>query len=163
MPTEVALVDELVKWGTFGGAVIAGITGAYTGYIRWREQRDWICVGLGPAKAEISPHHQMHVFNVGSRKVVLSDLGFILEDGRLFSALMESELEPMAWGGQITTELGPSEYTSPWCEGYGGLNIVGAYAMTMGNEKFHIFLSPALPLLTRFRLRLKRWRHRQDM
>jgi len=150
-----SFVEWLVKWVPFWGTVVAGFAGAYYLYLRWRDERERLLVGLGPVTADINPYQQMHVINIGARKVILGDFGFVLDDGRLFSALEESQLEPQAWGGSFKTQLGQNDFCCPGCEGYRGLHIVGAYAKTATRRRTHIYLDPHQRLLTRLRLVLK--------
>lgn len=141
-------IDELVKWGTFSGAVVAGITGSYTLYLKFREGCQRIRVGLGPVAASISPATEMHVINYGTSKVVLRDYGFVELDGTLFSALIESALEPQAWGGKFSNKLEPFEHLCVGCEGYKKV-LIGAYAISAINGEQWFNFSPDIRLWRR--------------
>ena len=141
-------IDELVKWGTFLGAVIAGATGLYTTYLKYRDDSVRVKVGLGPVHATISPYEEMHVINCGNKAAHLADYGFIENDGSLFSALIESELEPDAWGGKFLNKLEPGDHLCVGFQGYSRM-VVGAYAKCASSEKLWTTFSPQLSFLRR--------------
>ncbi len=147
-------IDELVKWGTFLGAVVAGATGIYTAYLKYRDESVRVKVGMGPVHATISPYEEMHVINCGRKTAHLADYGFVESDGCLFSALIESELEPDAWGGKFLNKLEPGDHLCIGFQGY-KRTIVGAYAKCASNERVWITFSPQLGLLRRIWMRVQ--------
>ena len=142
----IMVIDDLVKWGTFGGAIIAGLTGLYTLYLKHRDENQRLRVGLGPIHARISPATEMYAINHGMRKVELADYGFIQDRGQLFSAPIEAELEPQAWGGKPSFSLEHLEHLCVGFEGYRNVEVIGAYAMSATNRKLWITFSKEVSL-----------------
>jgi hypothetical protein len=139
-------LDELVKWGTFCGAIIAGLTGLYTLYLKHRDETQRLRVGFGPFRASITPATEMYVVNCGMRKAALSDYGFIEADGQLFSAVIGADLEPHAWGGNFKFDLEHLEHLCVGFEGYRNVRAIGAYATSATNRKLWLCFSDDVPI-----------------
>jgi hypothetical protein len=145
MPIIEISIDELVKWGTFAGAIVAGLTGIYTLYLKHRDESQWLRVGLGPFPPNVDPSTEMHVINCGLRKAALTDYGFIYNEAKLLSAPIEHDIDPHSWGGNYLFVL---DHLQTICVGFQGgrkSKIIGAYARSATNGKWWLTFSDDLP------------------
>ena len=74
-----------MEWVTLAGAVIAAIAGTLNLWKSFKDQSDSIYVKTGSFRPIATPATAMYVVNLGKHAVMLSDYGFVLENGKLFS------------------------------------------------------------------------------
>lgn len=71
-------IDELVKWGTFGGAIVAGLTGSYTLYLKHRDENQRLAASFQVGHVSLrcsvrEPHY--HTFLPHVKRLKCSILG----------------------------------------------------------------------------------------
>ncbi len=72
-------------WVTMAGAIIAAIAGVINLWRSFKSERDSIYVKTGTFRPIATPATAMYIVNVGKHPVTISDYGFVLADGKLFS------------------------------------------------------------------------------
>lgn len=78
-------IDDMYKWVTLGGAVIAAVASALNLWWTYRAKADKIKVSFGSMHPSIAPGYWLHVVSLSEHQMFLRDYGFITEGGTLLS------------------------------------------------------------------------------
>lgn len=78
-------MDNLVKWATLVGAVIAALTGLQSFFWQFLDRRDRIMVKHDTFRPSSFPGQGLFVVNKSKHLVELHDYGFVLPNGEFFS------------------------------------------------------------------------------
>lgn len=80
-----AIIDDIQKWVTLAGAVIAAGASSWNMWTNFRENTDKIKVRFGALKPPIDPGYALYIINKSNHPIHLKDYGFIDESGKLLS------------------------------------------------------------------------------
>jgi hypothetical protein len=159
MPNILPLTDDAQKIITLIGAVIAAAASLLNLWWTHRTKVDRIVVQFGPTRPPIGPGEWLHIVSQSDHQINLRDYGFVGPTGALLSLpLLDAdspgdEDDGVGLRGKTTFEkrgdifeIGPVKL--------GGQQI-GAYAVTLGSERYVVGFNYDVPLLKRLVLRLK--------
>lgn len=158
------IVDDLQKWVTIAGAVIAALVSSAYLWLKFREKTDKIKVGVDPLEPPIEPGYWLNVVSLSDHQMNLKDYGFIDETGRLFSLPQHWADEPInderivIRGNRSFTqrgdlfEVGNIELRN---------NPVGAFAITVGQSYYTLGFRYDISWCKQLWMRIKvRWKPR---
>ena len=154
-------MDELQKWVTLGGAVIAA--GASLLNLWWTHSTkvDKIAVGFGPIRPPIEPGDWLYVVSRSDHMVTLKDYGFIDAKGNRLSVPDMLVNEP-GHHEQICSEGTRCLEKRGDVFAIGNLDVpdgqIGAYALTVTRERYVLGFSGGVPWYRRGWIRIRmRW------
>lgn len=126
-------MDEIVKWITLAGAVVAALTGLHSFFWQFLDRKDRIVVKHGLASPPSCPGQGLFVVNIGKHLVEIQDYGFILSNGKLFSLpwyfVNDGPAEEVRAEFEGTSALEPRERFQVYVD-LTNLKTVGSYAQT---------------------------------
>lgn len=126
-------MDDLVKWITLAGAVVAALTGLQSFFWQFLDRRDRILVKLGSFRPPTGPGEGLFVVNKSKHLVELLDYGFVLSNGELFSLPYYFENDGLFDQVHATfsgnSALEPRERFEVYVD-LTNIKVVGAYACT---------------------------------
>ncbi len=136
------------EWVTLAGAVIAAIAGTLNLWKSFKDQSDSIYVKSGTFRPIATPAAAMYVVNVGKHPVMLSDYGFVLEDGKLFSIPWYDENEAI-FDGPDPNAFYTGKSTIPPREMFAvGITfnnrIIGSFAITATQTMYRVHMMDSL-------------------
>ncbi|MEN6584664.1 MAG: hypothetical protein ABFE02_01255 [Sulfuricella sp.] len=156
-------MDELVKWVTLIGAVVAALTGFQSFFWQFLDRRDRIVVKFGSFRPPITPGQGLFVVNKSKHLVELHDYGFVLSNGELFSLPWYFENDGLsdqveaAFAG--TSALEPRARFEVYVD-LTNLETVGAYALTTTQSRPSVCIRDHLNFLHAWWYRLRVWLYR---
>lgn len=158
-------VDDMQKWMTLGGAVIAAVASVVNLWWTHRTNLDRLTVTFGSLSPPLAPGEALYIVSQSDHRVSLSDYGFISTSGGLLSYPLLEVAEP---GDEYhcVTVRGKSAF-----EKRGDLfeigsvplggELIGAYAVSAGSERMTLGFRYDLPFWKRCFIRMKIWRKRR--
>lgn len=156
-------MDELVKWVTLLGAVVAALTGLQSIFWQVLDRRDRIVVKHDSFRPPITPGQGLFVVNEGKHLVELHDYGFILSNGELFSLPWYFENDGLPDQVEATfvgtSTLGPRERFEVYVD-LTNLKTVGAYARTTTQSLPSIHISDRFNFLHACWYKVRVWWYR---
>lgn len=134
----------MMEWVTLTGAVIAALAGSLNLWKSLKDQSDLIYVKSGTFRPIATPAAAMYVVNVGNHPVMLSDYGFVLEDGKLFSIPWYAETEAI-FDGPDPNAFYSGKSTIPSREIFAvGISfndkIIGSFAITATQTIYRVHM-----------------------
>ena len=137
-------MDELVKWVTLIGAVVAALTVLQSFLWQFLDHRDRITVKHGSLRPPISPEQGLFVVNKSKHLVELNDYGFVLNNGEILSLPWYFENEGLQDQVEVaftgTSELEPRTRFEVYVYGLTNIKTVGAYALTTTTNSPSIYI-----------------------
>lgn len=153
-------MDELQKWITLGGAVIAAVASLLNLWWTHSTKVDRIKVGFGPLEPPIEPGDWMYVESRSDHKITLKDYGFIGATGNLLSLPDLLVNEPGHHEEIVSRGAASLEKRGDLFE-IGNIELrdeqIGAFAITVGQERYVLGFGGSVPWYKRNWIAIRIW------